>query len=135
MVSLGANDFILRMDQVIETLALPVIKEPGVLVNGCLQVRGELLPCLDLKLILGRPGTSSELRYVVVVRNGESKFGLIVDQLKGEIKAVIKPLGRFFCDVTTVSGATILGDGSIALFIETGKLIEHSGQKMLSALT
>lgn len=121
MVSLGDNLFILPMELVQETLELPDITAPGILANGCLQVREHPLPCLDLRKLLDIPGTSSTLQYVVVVHHEKNRVGLIVDQLLGELKTVVKPLGPFFHETTCVSGASILGDGAIALILE----IEH----------
>jgi two-component system chemotaxis sensor kinase CheA len=56
----------------------------------------------------------------VVVRTGALKVGLVVDRLIGEQEAVIKPLGAFFGDIDGIAGATILGDGRVALIIDVG---------------
>ncbi len=126
MVSLGDNLYIMPMDLVLETMELPNAESRTVMPNGSLQVRDRLIPCLDLRSVLGVVEPSPSMQHVVVFKHGETGVGLVVDSLHGEIKTVVKPLGRLFRNVTCISGAGILGDGSIALFLETGKLIEAS---------
>lgn len=58
----------------------------------------------------------------VVVRTGTLKIGLVVDRLIGEQEVVIKPLGAFFGDVDGIAGATILGDGRVALIVDIGSI-------------
>lgn len=127
MVGLGNGLFILPMEQVQETLELPDITLPGVFTNNCLRVREQPLPCLDLNRLLCLPAASDGIRHVVVVRYGGKRVGLVVESLFGEVKAVIKPLGPLFRGVRCISGASILGNGSIALFLETEWLIASAG--------
>lgn len=124
MVSLGDTLFIMSMDLVLETLELPGAAQRAAMPNGCLQVRDSLLPCLDLRTLLQVTDTPPAVQHVVVFRNNGTAVGLIVDKLHGEIKTVVKPLGQLYRQVTCVSGASILGDGAIALFLETGRLVE-----------
>lgn len=126
MVSLADNLYILPMDLVLENMELPNAVARRGTPGGCLQVRDTLLPCLDLRTVLGVMEPPPPIQHVVVFRYGETSVGLIVDQLHGEIKTVIKPLGQLYRHVTCISGAGILGDGSIALFLEAGKLVEAS---------
>lgn len=127
MVSLGNNLYIMPMELVLETLELPSSEQRALMPNGGLQVREQLLPCLDLRKILGVKTPVPPLQHVVIFRHDGKGVGLVVDQLHGEIKSVVKPLGQLYRNVTCLSGSSILGDGSIALFLETGKLVEVSG--------
>ncbi len=126
MVSLGENLYILPMDLVLETMELPSAERRAAMPNGGLQVRDQLLPCLDLRKVLGITEASPAVQHVVIFRHGGTGVGLVVDRLHGEIKTVIKPLGQLYRSVVCISGASILGDGSIALFLETSKLVEAS---------
>lgn len=126
MVSLGDNLYIIPMDLVLETMELPSAKRRAEMPNGCLQVRDQLLPCLDLRKLLDITEPPPAIQHVVVFKYGSTGVGLIVDHLHGEIKTLIKPLGHLYRNVACISGASILGDGSIALFLETGKLVEAS---------
>lgn len=126
MVSLAGTLYIIPMELIVETLELPSQDRMAEMPSGCLQVREELMPCLDLRTILGVDGEVPNVQHVVVFRNGNSAAGLVVDHLHGEIKTVIKPLGKLYPSAICVSGASILGDGSIALLLETGKLVEQA---------
>lgn len=130
MVSMGGNLYIMPMDLVLETLELPDVEHREAMPNGCLQVRDQLLPCLDLRKVLGVTEPAPTNQHIVVFKYGGSGVGLIVDRLLGEIKTVIKPLGHLYRNVPSISGAGILGDGSIALFLETGKLVDISKIKV-----
>jgi two-component system chemotaxis sensor kinase CheA len=122
MVDVGGNFYILPIDIVIETLEMP---DRGTLSNGCIQLRENVLPCIDLRDILCIASGPSSLQYVIVVKYEDTRIGLVVDRILGEIKTVIKPLGKPYHNVTTVSGVSILGDGSIALFLEIDKLLRN----------
>jgi len=124
MISLDETLYIVPMDIVLETLEYPENTQ-----SGCLQVRGSLLPCLDLRQVIEITAPLPPRRYVVVVRYMTGQVGLIVDQLHGNMKTVIKPLGRLYRNVDFISGASILGDGSIALLFEIDKLIESAEKK------
>ena len=62
--------------------------------------------------------------YVVVVGAGEKRVGLVVDSLIGEDDVVIKPLNERFAASPGVAGATILGDGTVALMLDVGELLK-----------
>ena len=61
-------------------------------------------------------------RQVVVVNDNESKIGIIVDSVIGNHQTVIKPFGELFKNVAGISGATMLGDGSVALILDILRL-------------
>lgn len=65
----------------------------------------------------------SENITVVVVRKGDKQAGLVVDSLIGQMEIVIKSLGKYIRINKMISGATILGDGSVALIIDANTLV------------
>jgi two-component system chemotaxis sensor kinase CheA len=69
---------------------------------------------------------------VVVVSSGTDRVGLVVDQILGDHQTVIKPLSVFHRDVQTFSGATILGDGSVALILDVGHLTNAAARAAAS---
>jgi two-component system, chemotaxis family, sensor kinase CheA len=88
-------------------------------------VDGEQIPFFDLKKEFALSHSSSGSgRELVVVRSEDKVIGMVVDSVLGEYQAVLKPLGKHYKDQEVVSGATILGDGTIALVIDTGKAIK-----------
>ncbi|MEJ5190212.1 MAG: chemotaxis protein CheW, partial [Breznakiellaceae bacterium] len=74
-------------------------------------------------------GEVPDIEQIVVVTLMEKRIGFVVDQVIGDNQTVIKPLGPLFKNVPIFSGASILGDGSIALIIDIPRLCQYS-QKM-----
>ena len=60
---------------------------------------------------------------VVIVKKGEQQAGLVIDEMLGQLEIVIKPLGKYTSKCKFISGATILGDGEIALILDTNALV------------
>ena len=129
MVMVGLDSFILPMEQVDETIDLPPVAAAELQQRGYLNIRGEALPCLDLNGVLQPDSQRPDSRFVVVVRLDGRRIGLAVDRLIGEVKAVIKPLGRIYRNARIISGATILGDGTIALILDLPELLRIHGSQ------
>ena len=64
----------------------------------------------------------------MIVSAGDQRVGLVVDQVIGDHQTVIKSLSKLHADVATFSGATILGDGTVALILDVAHLVDH-GQR------
>jgi two-component system chemotaxis sensor kinase CheA len=108
---------------VIETLRLGA-KEVKTMMGGeVFQLRGNVLPFIRLGSILGRTTTDTdEYRVVIVEKNGQS-CGLQVDKLLGQHEIVIKPLDSSIRESKGFGGATILGDGRVALILDIPTLV------------
>ncbi|SIQ21913.1 two-component system, chemotaxis family, sensor kinase CheA [Alkalispirochaeta americana] len=92
--------------------------------------RGELLPLVNLRRIFSVSGERPAIEQAVVVMTGIGRVGFIVDQVVGEHQTVIKNLGQMYRSIEAVSGATILGDGTVALILDIQRLtgqISHAG--------
>lgn len=124
-VGIGSATFIIPLDAVIECIELPAAAHPGQ-AHNCLNLRGEALPLLDLNRFLELDFPPGKRQNVVVVRYGERKAGLLVDELHGEFQTVIKPLGALFRKLRAISGSTILGSGEVALILDVPALIRHA---------
>ena len=93
-----------------------------------MQLREEVLTLVRLEPI-GTPASNPKGRhFVVVVSLGERKFGLIVDRLVGEEELVIKALDDNYVDTEMVSGASILGDGTVVLILNLTAVVERLGR-------
>jgi len=88
-----------------------------------LDVRGELVPYLRLRDTFGTDYPADLFQKVVIVGQGRGRVGLVVDQIIGNTQTVIKSLSRFHAGQGSFSGATILGDGNVALILDVGNLI------------
>ena len=93
-------------------------------------IRGETVPLVRLRRTFGREGatqeSSADAAYVVVVGLADRRMGLVVDRLIGEQEVVIKSLNRFCGEVRGISGATILGDGNVALIIDVNGIVAEA---------
>jgi two-component system chemotaxis sensor kinase CheA len=94
------------------------------------RLRGNLLPLVDLNRVLGleskvkEPGTASN---IAVVNGEQCSFGLIIDEVQDTADIVVKPLNRLLKSLQVYSGATILGDGSIALILDVPGIAKVAG--------
>lgn len=92
--------------------------------NELLVLDDEKIPYLDLRKEFEiRDGEAPTKTSVIVLENEESKIAVCVDSIVGEYQAVLKPVGKYYRNQEFVSGATILGDGSIALVLDAYKII------------
>ncbi|HUW68964.1 MAG TPA: chemotaxis protein CheA [bacterium] len=91
-----------------------------------LRYRGDLIPYVDLRRFFAVPGSTPAHRQIVVVNVQESRVGMVVDAVVGENQTVIKPLGRMYRDAVGLSGATIMGDGRVALIIDCMKVADFA---------
>jgi len=94
-------------------------------VQHYVNLRGEVMPYLRLGDYFSEQGKIKKhsRESLVVVRFGQNKAGFVVDQLHGEHQTVIKPLGKVFEKLAGLTGATVLGDGNVALILDVQGLI------------
>lgn len=126
LIRVGDETYAISLENVDETLL--VHKKDIKYVHGSpvTTVRGEILPLHDLSQIIGTPGErlDNEENPVVVVRVGRDRqrIGFLVDAFIGQQEIVIKPLGKLLMKVKGITGATILGDGNVALILDASSL-------------
>jgi two-component system chemotaxis sensor kinase CheA len=126
LIKVGDETYAISLENVEETLL--VHKKDIKYVHGTpvTTVRGEILPLSDLSAIIGTPGERPDVdeNPVVVVRVGRerSRVGFLVDAFVGQQEIVIKPLGKLLLKVKGIAGATILGDGNVALILDAASL-------------
>jgi len=90
-----------------------------------INLRGDVIPIIRLNEVLGCESTKSkdEELVVVIVKKGDRMAGLVIDELTGQQEIVIKSLGKYIGKTKVISGATILGDGEVALIVDPNALI------------
>jgi two-component system chemotaxis sensor kinase CheA len=89
--------------------------------------RGQIIPIVRLAHVLNIPETEKEEQeelFVVIVHIGEQRAGVIVDNLIGQQEVVIKSLGKLLAGIKVIAGATILGNGQVALILDIASLIQ-----------
>lgn len=125
MVKLGEEKYAISLGSIetIEDIAISEIKY--VHAKEVIHLRGSVIPLIRLRELLDVPGEpeESDTIVVVIVRKGDKLAGLVVDSLIGQMEIVIKSLGKYISINKMISGATILGDGSVALIIDANTLV------------
>jgi two-component system chemotaxis sensor kinase CheA len=94
------------------------------------RLRGQLLPLVDLANVLGdttKVIAADRTHSVVILAADDRSFGLVVDEVGDTEEIVVKPLGRELETVSIYAGATIMGDGRVALILDVLGLAEHAG--------
>jgi two-component system chemotaxis sensor kinase CheA len=92
------------------------------------RLRGRLLPLVDLREQLGLPAREPcSATHIAVLQADDRQFGLVVDDISDTEEIVVKPLGSLLRHLDVYAGATIMGDGEVALILDTTALAEHSG--------
>jgi len=128
MVELGNEQFAFPLTNVVETISVRAEEIKKVKHSEVILVRGRVLPLVRLSDIFERESNAEMDRlFVVVLGIGEKKVGVIVDKLLGELEIVIKSLGDYLGKVPCLSGATILGDGQVALIVDVRSLVKEIG--------
>jgi two-component system chemotaxis sensor kinase CheA len=130
LVKIGADRFVLPLSLVDECILLG--KEEIAASHGrdLLQVRDRLVPYLPLRSLFGIEGPPPAIQQVVICRFQERSIGFLVDWVIGEHQTVIKSLGPIYQRVAGISGATILGDGCVALILDVDALVRAAEQEL-----
>ena len=131
LLGVGASKFILPLDAVVEVIAshtgaatagAPTTSEHQG--RSCVELRGQILPVVNLRTLYGLDSLQPERSSIVVVRSGSRRYGVLVDVLLGQHQTVIKPLGLMLRSLRGISGSSILGTGEVALIFDVGSLGE-----------
>jgi two-component system chemotaxis sensor kinase CheA len=101
--------------------------------RNVITVRGELVPYVRLREHFACTGEDPATEKVVIVRHGPDRVGVVVDRVLGSHQTVIQSLGRFYRDIEVLSGATIMGDGRVALIIDLAGLVSFVGKESQTA--
>lgn len=125
MVVIGGEKYAIPLGniQTIESIAPTEVKY--VQQKEVINLRGTVIPLVRLNEVLGCESTKSadEELVVVIVKKGDKQTGLVIDELTGQQEIVIKSLGKYINKSKVISGATILGNGEVALIIDPNALI------------
>lgn len=127
LVQLQKEIYAIPLSSIIETLKIPKSDIIEMHNNKVLDYRGKVVPLVFLDKVFSVPDHDEERDQVsvVIVQRGNQIAGLVVDSFIGQQEIVIKSLGNYLRDIPAISGATILGDGKVALIIDANALI-HS---------
>jgi two-component system, chemotaxis family, sensor kinase CheA len=126
LVKIGPDRFVLPLSLVDECILLTREEIAANHGRDILQVREHLVPYVPLRKTFAMEGEAPAIQQVVICQVLGRRVGLLVDWVIGEHQTVIKSLGRMYQRVEGVSGATILGDGSVALILDIPAIIRRA---------
>ena len=124
----GDEIYILPLNYVLESLQLRPQDISDIAGQGqVIRVRGEYLPLVSLRQVFSTTGRQDAARGIAVILEAEgNKAALLIDELVGQQQVVVKNLEANYRRVAGISGATILGDGSVALILDVSTLLRAS---------
>lgn len=93
--------------------------------NRLVNIRGELIPYVKLRDVFRIAGEAPPIERIVIAQADGGKIGIVVDQIIGSHQTMIKSLGRVYRDVEAISGATILGNGTVGLILDVAQLVHR----------
>lgn len=127
LVKLGSEKFAIPLSSIVET---GIVQRSAIRdLHGAkvIEYRKSIIPVLSLAAVLDSPDYSEENEQeteMLVIRKGEKLAAVLVDELIGQSEIVLKTLGKYLTNLDVISGATILGDGQVALIVDPNALIK-----------
>ncbi|HZG73707.1 MAG TPA: chemotaxis protein CheA, partial [Chondromyces sp.] len=126
LIEVGQEKYAIPLSSIIETA---IVKKEDILKahnQKMIDFRGKMVPLVFLEKIFEVPKLKEdkESHSIIIVRKGDKMAGLVVDSFIGQQEIVLKSLGNYLTNVFAISGATILGDGQVALIVDCNALIK-----------
>jgi two-component system chemotaxis sensor kinase CheA len=119
------------VEECVELTRADVTKAHG---RNLAHVRGSMVPYISLREVFDIRDRMPEIQQIIITNLNGERLGFVVDYVIGEHQTVIKSLGRVYRNVTGISGATILGDGSVALILDPPHLARGAKLKGLATV-
>jgi len=129
MVAVSDERYVLPLSSVEECVELKREQTEAEGRKRLVDIRGELVPFMRLRDWFDVPGDKPDIEQIVVTRLGEERFGFSVDEVIGQYQTVIKRLGKIYEGVEGLAGATVLGDGGVAMILDAAGLAEALGHE------
>ncbi|MFD2208847.1 chemotaxis protein CheW [Virgibacillus halophilus] len=128
LVEMQQEKYAIPLSTIVETAIIKKMDIMSAHQKSVIDFRGKVVPLVFLKDTFQIPQTENQedddLLSVVIIKKGEKMAGLVVDAFIGQQEIVLKSLGDYLTDVFAISGATILGNGHVALIIDSNALIK-----------
>lgn len=126
LFTVGDELFVVNISSVSECLELTDEIKKSAGDQNILKLRDSIIPFVHLRKMLGIPGKSPEHEQIIIMNAHEQTLGFVVDTVEGKHQTVVKSTSRLFAHVKEVTGATILGDGRIALILDVNSLAQKA---------
>jgi two-component system chemotaxis sensor kinase CheA len=131
LVGVGDACFVLPLANTLECIELTRADIERANGKHLANVREELIPYIRLREHFNISTVPPPIEQVMIVETEQGRFGFVVDQVLGNCQTVIKNLGRFYRHVQVVSGATILGNGTVALILDPERLVQEATRSIV----
>ncbi|MGO4851285.1 chemotaxis protein CheA [Phaeovulum sp. W22_SRMD_FR3] len=125
LIEVGGEHYSLPLAAIEECVELPEQHAVAGSSASLLNIRGAMVPFVRLRDLFETPGAAPEFQKVVIVSSGGARVGLVVDRIVSNSQTVIKQLSQLHAHLKCFSGATILGDGSVALILDVSQLVDY----------
>ncbi len=126
LVRVGPSHFVLPLANSLECVELTAGDVRAAHGKHIANVRGEVIPYIRLSEYFRMETARPEREQIMVVETEHGRYGFVVDQVLGDHQTVIKNLGKLYRNVQAVSGATILGNGTVALILDPHRLVQNA---------
>jgi len=125
MVQVGDEKYAIPLNTIQTIEDIPISEIKSVQKQEVIVLRNTVIPIVRLHAILDVPEKEKEKNTltIVIVRKGEKQAGFVVDGLLGQQEIVIKSIGQYLSYIKMIAGATILGDGEVALILDVNTLV------------
>ncbi|MNL24226.1 Chemotaxis protein CheA [compost metagenome] len=129
LVRVGNGCYVIPLPAVEECLELSPDDDIRSRGRSFISLRESLVPFIRLRELFNTGTKPDQFQKIVVISTGSERVGLVVDQIIGDHQTVIKAMSKLHHDVATFSGATILGDGNVALILDVAHLVMAGQQQ------
>jgi two-component system chemotaxis sensor kinase CheA len=129
LVRVGEGRYVIPLAAVEECIELSLEDDLRSRGRSFISLRDKLVPFLRLRDLFATGTKPDPHQKIVVISTGSERVGLVVDQIIGDHQTVIKSMSKLHANVATFSGATILGDGTVALILDVAHLVAAGQQQ------
>ncbi len=131
LVSVGNNQYVIPISSIEKIFAFDSSNLKNTF-NHTVLINNQLIPYINLRELFNEPMVDEDQLQMVLISSEEKQLGVFVDSVVGEYQTVVKPLGRFLEKQEIISGASIMGDGTISMVIDTSRLFQSRKTRKIS---
>ncbi len=129
LVTVAGTQYVIPISAIEKIFPLEV-EDKKAIFNDVITLDNEQFPIIRTRDVFNEEAVDGK-EHIIQVKFENKKIGLVVDEVIGEYQTVVKPLGRLLRDQDIISGASIMGDGTISMVIDTNRLIHHNWTQKL----
>ena len=134
LVSVAGEFFVIPLSVVAECNQLTKSDVEAMHGRNIVNLRGSVVPYIHLREVFSIDGDRPAIEYVVIVEINQNRVGFVADQIIGQHQTVLKALGSMYRNTEGLSGATLLGDGTVALVLDVAALVKGVERDAVAAV-